>query len=479
MSTTKELIARTGRVQSWLDNPNSRLPVSCTVFVVADTMECENGIEASWRFVSHALRYGAGVAVHLSKLRPKGAENGKGLVASGPVSFAKIYSTLNEILRRGGVYKNGAVVCHLDLNHPDVLDFITASRSELPWVKRCVDINPHWWNTTSQEVKVALIEGIKKGDIWLNKTKVDRNGKRIYGNVCLEVYLPSRGTCLLQHINLGACEVEDLKFAFTDGMSQLCSLHSRTGVGESGEYLGPQEDRQVGLGMLGLANLLRRYDVTYKQFGDALERVNTGSADIGQSADTIALYMKMGIESAAEVARQNNMERAFAIAPTASCSYRYTDLDGYTTCPEIAPPIARQVDRDSGTFGVQSYDYGDVEIASQVGWDAYYKVVNGIITMLDKTGLLHGYSFNSWSDVVIYNEAFIEEWLASPQTSLYYSLQVMGDVQDKSNAYAALSDEELTDYLESILITEEDNPTSWFYKAPERSNEIRCIGCEE
>lgn len=479
MSTTKELIARTGRVQSWLDNPNSRLPVSCTVFVVEDTMEGENGIEASWRFVSHALRYGAGVAVHLSKLRPKGDENGKGLVASGPVSFAKIYSTLNEILRRGGVYKNGAVVCHLDLNHPDVLDFITASRSELPWVKRCVDINPHWWNTTSQEVKIALIEGIKKGDIWLNKTKVDKNGKRIYGNVCLEVYLPSRGTCLLQHINLGACEIEDLKFAFTDGMSQLCSLHSRTGVGESGEYLGPQEDRQVGLGMLGLANLLRRYDVTYKQFGDALERVNNGDADIGQSADTIALYMKMGIETAAEVARQNNMERAFAIAPTASCSYRYTDLDGYTTCPEIAPPIARQVDRDSGTFGVQSYDYGDVEIASQVGWDAYYKVVNGIITMLDKTGLLHGYSFNSWSDVVTYDEAFIEKWLASPQTSLYYSLQVMGDVQDKSNAYAALSDEELTNYLDSILTTEEDNPTSWFYKAPERSNEIRCIGCEE
>ena len=68
---TKELIARTGRVQSWIDDPTSRLPVSCTVFVVEDTMEGPNGIEASWRFVSHALRYGAGVAVHLSKLRPK------------------------------------------------------------------------------------------------------------------------------------------------------------------------------------------------------------------------------------------------------------------------------------------------------------------------------------------------------------------------------------------------------------------------
>ena len=116
-----ELISRTGRVQSWLDNPESRLPVSCTVFVVEDSMEGPDGIEASWRFVSHALRHGAGCAVHLSKLRERGNENGKGLTASGPVSFAKIYSTLNETLRRGGVYKNGAVVAHLDIDHPDIL----------------------------------------------------------------------------------------------------------------------------------------------------------------------------------------------------------------------------------------------------------------------------------------------------------------------------------------------------------------------
>jgi hypothetical protein len=145
------------------------------------------------------------------------------------------------------------------------------------------------------------------------------------------------------------------------------------------------------------------------------------------------------------------MERAFAIAPTASCSYRYKDVDGYTTCPEIAPPIARQVDRDSGTFGVQSFDYGPVEIAAEVGWDAYKKVADGIMRMLDSTGLLHGYSFNSWSDVITYDEAFIQDWLNSPQTSLYYSLQVMGDTQDKTSAYAALEESEVTNYLESLL----------------------------
>ena len=100
-----EKIARTGRVQDWIDNPENKLPVSCTVYDCADSCEGPEGIEASWRFASFALRNAAGCAIHLSKLRPKGHENGKGLTASGPVSFGKVYSTLNEVLRRGGHYK--------------------------------------------------------------------------------------------------------------------------------------------------------------------------------------------------------------------------------------------------------------------------------------------------------------------------------------------------------------------------------------
>jgi hypothetical protein len=148
------------------------------------------------------------------------------------------------------------------------------------------------------------------------------------------------------------------------------------------------------------------------------------------------------------------MVRAFAIAPTASCSYRSKDSEGYTCTPEIAPPISRTVDRDSGTFGVQTYDYGDVEIASEVGWINYKRVADGIMRLYQTSGLLHGYSFNWWSDLAVMNEAFIEEWLRSPQTSLYYSLQVMGDVQDKTNAYAAIAEDEVDDYLNEILTNE-------------------------
>ena len=445
------LISRTGRVQSWMDNPDSRLPVSCTVFTVEDSMEGPNGIEASWRFASHALRNGAGCAIHLSKLRPKGTETRKGndtLVASGPVSFAKIYSPLNEILRRGGTYRNGAIVAHLDCNHPDALDFIKADRASLPWIKRCINIKPEWWQDCN--FKEDLLYGIRTGDIWLNKVKYDEENKRIRGNVCLEVYLPSRGTCLLQHVNLGACEYDDIAKAYTSGMSELCKLHSQTNVGQSGEYLSSDVDKQVGLGVLGMANFLRHHGVTYEQFGRALENFNNNEP-VRSPAYALVTEINSGIEQAAQIARAAGMVRAFAIAPTASCSYRSVDLDGNTCTPEIAPPISKTVDRDSGTFGVQTYNYGDVEIASKVGWEAYKRVADGIMRLYEKTGLLHGYSFNTWSDMITYDEAFIEEWLESPQTSMYYSLQVMGDTQDKSDAYAALKDSDVDDYLDSIL----------------------------
>ena len=470
---SNKAIARTGRVQSWIDNPSNRLPVSCTIFKPTDSMEGPNGLEASWRFVSHALRYGAGVAVHLSGLRARGSENGKGLVASGPVSFGKIYSCLNEQLRRGGVYKNGAVVLHLDLSHPDVLEFVETPRSELPWAKRCINLTQEMWDESTDEVKDAVLAGIARGDIWLAKVRWNQHGRRIYANVCLEVFLESRATCLLEHINLAACEVEEIPQAFADGMTELIELHGKTDVDSSGEYLAPEVDRQVGLGMLGLANLLALEGVTYKEFADALE-FHTGTfteRPVTRAASKIVEAIDEGIKSAAAIARLNNMDRAFAIAPTASCSYRYTDRAGYTTAPEIAPPIGRTVDRDSSTFGVQQYDYGNVETAEEVGWDSYKRTVDGIMRLLQATDLAHGYSFNSWSDVVIYDREFIQEWLKSPQTSLYYSLQVMQNTQAKDDALAALDGDFGTMFG---FDDESDNEIIDLFNVP-----AACVGCAE
>jgi hypothetical protein len=391
------------------------------------------------------------------------------LVASGPVSFGKIYSCLNEQLRRGGVYKNGAVVLHLDINHGDILEFLTTPRHELPWAKRCVNVTTALWDEATDEVKNEILKGIARGDIWLAKIRYDQHGKRIFANVCLEVFLKSRGTCLLQHVNLGACRPEDISTAFAVGMSELIELHNKTGVEKTGEYLTQENDRQVGLGVLGLANLLALEEVTYEEFADALDQLPTATP----KATKIVSALSAGFSVAASLARSANMDRAFAIAPTASCSYRYTDRAGYTTAPEIAPPIGRTVDRDSSTFGVQQYDYGNVETADQVGWDAYFRVCNGIVQMMHDTGLSHGYSFNSWSDVVQYDEEFIQSWLVSPQTSLYYSLQVNQNTQAKDDAMVALDDQFDFDFSD---IEDSDNTDANYSVF---NDPALCVGCAE
>ncbi|NCZ53133.1 MAG: hypothetical protein EBY81_04475 [Verrucomicrobia bacterium] len=304
-----EKIARTGRVQDWLDSPESRLPVSCTTFVVEDTMEGPDGIEASWRFVSHALRNAAGAAINLSKLRAKGEDNGKGLIASGPVSFAGIYSKLNEVLRRGGKFRNGAITLHLDYDHPDAMEFIQASRVELPWVKRSLTVDDNLFNNASDELIDALLKGIASGDMWLTKKRFDDSGERIWPNVCEEIWLKHRGTCLLQHVNLGACSLDNMEEAFSEGMLQLCALHGITGVGDTGEYLDPTVDRQVGLGILGLANFLSIHGISYKDFGEALEALLHDERTWARywwrtMAGEAVWALKTGIDAAAEVARQ-------------------------------------------------------------------------------------------------------------------------------------------------------------------------------
>lgn len=447
-----EPIARTGRVQDWMDSPESRLPVSCTTFVVEDDMEGPDGIEASWRFVSHGLRNAAGVAVHLSKLRAKGSDNGKGLIASGPVSFATIYSKLNEILRRGGKFRNGAITLHLDYFHPDAIEFVKASRSELPWAKRCLNVDKDFLDKASPELIAACLKAIANGDLWLTKISYDKNGNRIYGNVCLEILIPHRGTCLLEHVNLGACSIDNLEGAFVAGMTELCELHGRTGVGDTGEYLSPEIDKQVGLGMLGLANFLSIHGISYKEFGDAIEAylMDDPHPWAHHWKDTVAgkaVYaFDKGLRSAAEVARENGMERAFTIAPTASCSYRYLDTRGFTTAPEIAPPIDRIVDRDSETMGVERFEYGPVEIAEEAGWETFRKVADGIMRLMGSTGLLHAYSMNWWSDLVACDEVFLRDWLQSPQISLYYALQVQAGTQAKDDVGVELG-ESLTDFF--------------------------------
>ena len=90
--------------------------------------------------------------------------------------------------------------------------------------------------------------------------------------------------------------------------------------------------------------------------------------------------------------------------------------------------------------------------------------------MITRTGLAHGYSFNSWSDVVQYDDDFILDWLRSPQTSLYYSLQIMQNTQDKSDALAALDG----NFGEMFGFDDDDDEIANLFNDP-----ATCVGCAE
>ena len=72
------------------------------------------------------------------------------------------------------------------------------------------------------------------------------------------------------------------------------------------------DDRQVGLGMLGLANLLALEGVTYAEFGEALTAHNYPEGDyiVTPAARKIVKALQSGIDAATEVASRNaNMDR--------------------------------------------------------------------------------------------------------------------------------------------------------------------------
>jgi len=152
------------------------------------------------------------------------------------------------------------------------------------------------------------------------------------------------------------------------------------------------------------------------------------------------------------VADEYEMSRAFTVAPTASCAYRYEDREGYTTAPEIAPPISLEIDRDSATLGVRSYKFNPkCETAEKVGWDVFFELNSEWQRLMNSTGKAHAISMNWWSDMTTMDRKFMSRWINSPLKSLYYSLQVMEDIQDKSDAYTALKDIDVDDYINSIL----------------------------
>ena len=154
----------------------------------------------------------------------------------------------------------------------------------------------------------------------------------------------------------------------------------------------------------------------------------------------IAFYLALGYHEAADIGRFYNFDRVFCVAPTATSFTKHFDSQGFSITPEISPPLSRSIERSSETFGSQFFHFHpNVQIASHVGWDTQWRLLNIWQRLMDSTGLSHSISANIW-DTCPVDESFIDTFLASDLKTTYYRLATLQSSNDKSRV---ISDEAL------------------------------------
>jgi ribonucleoside-diphosphate reductase alpha chain len=274
---------------------------ACFVLPVEDSLE---GIFDSLKNAALIHKSGGGTGFSFSRLRPKNSRVGTtGGVASGPVSFMKIFNTATEQVKQGGT-RRGANMAILRVDHPDIMEFIYAKKnnSDLNNFNISVGITDSFMRSVKEGNSYGLIdprdhnkagelnarevyqalayqawENGDPGVIFLDRINRDNPtpaiGEIESTNPCGEQPLLPMEACNLGSINLAKFVVEEDEAPSIDygGLKETVWLGVRflDDVVDMSRY--PLKEietmvlgnRKIGLGVMGFADMLYQMGIPY------------------------------------------------------------------------------------------------------------------------------------------------------------------------------------------------------------------------
>jgi len=99
-------------------------PHACFILSVTDDLVNEGGIMDLWVREARIFKYGSGVGTNFSQLRGAGEKLSGGGTSSGLMSFLKIGDRAAGAIKSGGTTRRAAKMVCLDLDHPEIVEFI-------------------------------------------------------------------------------------------------------------------------------------------------------------------------------------------------------------------------------------------------------------------------------------------------------------------------------------------------------------------
>jgi len=99
-------------------------PHACFILSVSDDLVNEGGIMDLWVREARIFKYGSGVGTNFSQLRGEGEKLSGGGTSSGLMSFLKIGDRAAGAIKSGGTTRRAAKMVCLDLDHPEIVEFV-------------------------------------------------------------------------------------------------------------------------------------------------------------------------------------------------------------------------------------------------------------------------------------------------------------------------------------------------------------------